>query len=795
MLSNTFKVIIRSLTRNKSFSFINLIGLVTGLTVCLFIAQFAWFEYSFERFNKNAERTFRVNHYNTSNGVFENISAGTVSGLAYAMKTTLHGIESIGRISSKAGAVVSNPSKQIRNIEKGIVYADPSIVDLLAINLIAGDGHSLLKDVQAMIVSESAARKYFGSTDIVGESLEIGFPGPNIEMKVFKIEGVFHDIPSNSHQHFDFVLAPVNEQAWNENWAWSNVSTYVRLNANADPEIFHSGLAKIVKQYHQDGKGDKYLLEPITEIRLNALDGSGRASIVNFFLALGLVVLLLAWFNYISLSTARFLENMKEVGIRKLIGASRKELVVRFLAASFIFNVLSFVCGMLLFALIWPWIVTYFQIPEVELILQIPVAYLYFSAALFLSTLMSGLYPSIFLSSFKPLQSIKGKVNEFTDRSTLRKVLVVTQLSISLVLITAVLAIKKQIDFLQHQNLGITLEQTLIIESPVLTDQATVNKYKPFRNEILQLPSVTGVTYASSFPGSEIDWHRADITLNEENAPYHYSSRIVSIGTEFLDVFNLRLITGRNFNSDNIGDQKTMLINEEAAGMFGFKKIDDAIGKFIFVGSRQFEIIGVIENYHFVSLQHKLQPILYMQGYPRNPAYAIRIHELDMRQTVAAIEQKWKETYPENVFSFYFLDEKFDLQYSSDRQLGILTGVLTALAVVLSFLGLFGLSLYTVSRRTKEIGLRKVFGASVLNIVVLFSRDYTKLVAFGCLIGVPLSYYLIDSWLQRYAYQFSLDYSLFTVPILVLMVLTFVTVSMKTTKTANKNPVESLKYE
>jgi putative ABC transport system permease protein len=795
MFSNTFEIILRNLTRNKSFSFINFIGLITAFTVCLFIAQFVWFECSFERFNNNAERTFRVNLYNTSNGVFENISAGTVSGLAYAMKTTLPGIESIGRISSKATAVVSNPGRQVKNIENRIVYADPSIVDLLAVNLIAGKRYSILRDVQAMIVSESAARKYFENTDIIGESLEIGFPGPNIEMKVFKIAGVFRDIPSNAHQHFDFLLAPASEQAWNENWAWSDVSTYVRLNANTDPEVIRSGLAKIVKQFHQDGKGDKYLLEPITEIRLNALDGSGRGAMVNFFLALGLVVLLLAWFNYISLSTARFFENMKEIGIRKLIGASRKALILKFLAESFIFNVISFVCAILIFALIWPWVATYFQIPEAELILLAPVAYLYLFAALFLSTLMSGLYPSIFLSSFNPLQSIKGKVNEFTDRSSIRKILVVLQLSISLVLITAVFAIKKQIGFLQQQNLGISLEQTLIIESPVLTDQSTIHKYKPFRNEILQSPSVAGVTYASSFPGSEIDWHRADITLNEENAPFRYSSRIVSIGAEFLDVFNLRLLTGRNFNSDNVGDQKAMLINELAAGMFGFEQVDDAIGKLIFVGSRQFEIIGVIENYHFVSLQHKLQPILYMQGYPRNPAYAIRIHQQDMIHTVAAIEQKWKETYPENVFSYYFLDEKFDLQYSSDRQLGILTGVLTALAVVVSFLGLFGLSLYTVSRRKKEIGLRKVFGASVLNIVVLFSKDYAKLVGFGSLIGVPLSYFLINSWLQKYAYQFSLDYSLFTVPVLVLVVLTFGTVSIETTRTANKNPVESLKYE
>jgi putative ABC transport system permease protein len=260
-------------------------------------------------------------------------------------------------------------------------------------------------------------------------------------------------------------------------------------------------------------------------------------------------------------------------------------------------------------------------------------------------------------------------------------------------------------------------------------------------------------------------------------------------------VFDLTLSTGRNFNPDFESDQKAMLVNGEAAAMFGFKKIDEAIGKIIFVGSRRFEIIGVVENYHFVSLQHKLQPILYMQGYPRNPAYAIKIQEEEIAKTVSIIEQKWKETYPQNVFSYYFLDEKFELQYSLDRQLGMLTGILTVLAVVVSFLGLLGLSMYTVNRRTKEIGLRKVFGATVLNIVVLISRDYGKLVGIGCLIGIPLSHYLIRQWLQKYAYQFSLDFSLFVIPILALCLLTFITVSIKTTTTANQPPVDSLKYE
>lgn len=795
MIANNIRIVFRQLIRNKSFSVINLIGLVAGLTVCLFIAQFVWFEYSFEQFNKNADRTFRVNLYNTTNGVFDEISKGTVSGLAYAMKQALPSIEAIGRLSSKEGAVVYNPAKEIRTLESSIVFADPSIVDILAINLLSGNNPKILKTTQSIIISKSIAIKYFGKSDAVGKSLEIGFPGANIEMGLFIIGGVFEDIPANSNQYFDIALSPKNEQTWNENWAWSNVTTYVRLNTNTNPKHLPEGLGKIVKQYHQDDTGDKYLLEPIRDIRLHALDGSGRATMVNFFLGLGLVVLMLAWFNYISLSTARFLESMKEVGIRKLIGASRKQLISRFLTESFVFNAISFLCAILLFVIIWPLAASYFKIPASQLILEIPQVYLFLLFALFVGVAMSGLYPAIFLSSFKPLHSLKGRVNEFTDRSTLRKVLVVTQLTVSLILITAIFGIQKQIDFIRNQNLGISLEQTVIIDSPVLTDATTVNRYEPFKNEILRLSSVSGVTYASSFPGSEIDWHRADITLNEENAPYRYSSRIVSIGTEFLGVFNLELLTGRNFSPDLESDKKTMLINEEATKMFGFKGIEDAIGKIIFIGSRRFEVIGVIKNYHFRSLQHQLQPLLYMQGYPRNPAYAIKLVGQNFTSTISTIEKQWKETYPNNVFSYYFLDEKFDSQYSTDKQIGVIVGVLTFLAVVISFLGLFGLSLYTVNRKTKEIGIRKVLGASSINIVSLLSKDYVKLVIIGCAIGVPVVYEMINKWLQTYAYRMPMDVSLFLVPVLILIMLTTLTISIKTVKSASINPIDSLRYE
>lgn len=795
MLTNNVKIAFRQLTKNKVYAAINMVGLISGIAVCLFVAQFVWFEWTFERFNLNADRTYRVNLYNTSNGVFENISTGTVSGLAHEMKQTLPGIESVGRLSSKTKGVVSNKDRHVENLENEIVYADPSIINLLGIELINSNKSVQLKDPQSIIISESAALKYFGETNATGKVLDIGFNGSNIEVKPYQVQGVFSDIPVNSHQHFDFVLPPENEQVWNENWSWSNVTTYVILQQSSEPQNLKDGLAKIVKQHHQDDTGDRYLLEPITEIRLHALDGSGRKTLVNFFIILGGVILLLAWFNYVGLSTARFLERMKEVGIRKLVGASRTQLMLQLLTESFLFNLISFSFALLLFITTWPWLAQYLQMPATSTFLSEPWAFVGILAFLIIGTLLSGLYPSLFLSSFKPLQSIKGRINRLADRSTLRKALVVVQLSITVILTTSIIAIIRQISFMRSQNLGIPLEQTIIIREPLLTDGTTAQKFEPFKNEILRLPAVTGVTYASSFPGSEIDWHRTDITLVEENTGFRYNSRIISIGTEFLDVFRLPLITGRNFNPDLESDKKAMLINEEACSMFGFKNKDDALNKLIFIGSRKFEVIGVVKNYHFRSLQYQMQPILYMQGYPRNPSYAIKVENENIAQTVAAIEDRWKQAYIGNIFTYYFLDAEFDRQYTSEKQLGTIIAGLTLLAIVISFLGLFGLSFYSVTRRTKEIGIRKVLGASVLKIIILLSRDFVKLVFVGVIIGVPFIYQGLKIWLQGYAYQMPMDVWLFVLPSAIVTLLTFVAICFQTLRAAHANPVDSIRYE
>jgi putative ABC transport system permease protein len=328
-----------------------------------------------------------------------------------------------------------------------------------------------------------------------------------------------------------------------------------------------------------------------------------------------------------------------------------------------------------------------------------------------------------------------------------------------------------------------------------MTNRQTARAFNPFVDEILKHSSIRAATHATSFPGAEIGWHRTDIKLQSEDSEHRYNSRIIAVGYNFLETFGLPLTAGRNFDPSIENDQRSMLLNEEACKMFGFQQSADALGKYVFIGSKKCEVIGVVKNYHYVSLQNKLQPILYFPGSTTNPKYAVKISGENISTTIAFLEKEWKRAYAGNVFRYYFLDDFFDHQYTTDRKLGLLVGSITSIAIIISCLGLFGLSLYAVLRRTKEIGIRKVLGASVHDVVILLSNDLGKIIIAGSVIGVPLAYYIVQLWLQRYTYKIPVDLWLFIIPLLSIIILATVTISYQTVRAARKNPVDSLKYE
>jgi putative ABC transport system permease protein len=417
------------------------------------------------------------------------------------------------------------------------------------------------------------------------------------------------------------------------------------------------------------------------------------------------------------------------------------------------------------------------------------------SVLLLAGTFTAGLYPALFLSSFKPFAALKGLVGKSAAQAAVRKTLMVVQLSASALLMTGVLAIDRQLDFMQRQTLGINIDQTLIIEGPLMHDGTSIHRFEPFKRAVSSLPGVQGVTYASSFPGGEIDWHRTDIKLRDETAEHRYDSRIISIGTDFLNVFQLPLRAGRNFDPAIESDNKTMLLSVSAARMFGFTDVEASLGEVVFIGSRRFEVIGVVDDYHYRSLQYAVEPVLYIQGYPRNPTYAIKLPTERLSDAMPMIERLWREAYSGNVFKYYFLDDRFNAQYLSDKRAGTLIMIFTVIAACISGAGLFGLSLYAVGRRRKEVAVRKVFGASVVRITVLLSSEAIRLMVLSAVLAVPLCYYGIVRWLEGYTNKMNLDVALFVIPLIVVFILVLSAIGFQTVRAARRSPVEGMRHE
>lgn len=787
------KMLLRAVQRSKAFTILNMLSLTVGLTVSMLVAQYVWFEFSFDHLGENFDRTYRINLSNSHNGVFENVSPHTVPGLAFAMEQEVPGIELTGRLSLGKRAVIHNKARKTEYREDNLAMGDSSIISLLALKFISGRQERALIQPDQILISQSAAIKYFGHATAIGNTLEIGRGGSQI--KTYTVVGVFADIPENNSHRFEILLAVDQPGAWNENWAWSDVITFIRLLPGADMAAIERGLASIVNKHHQDGKGDQYLLETVTDIRLHAMDGTGRIELVYFFMIMAVIVLALAWFNYINLSTARFIERMKEVGIRKMIGSSRRSLIWQFLIEAFFYNAFSMLFAGLCFLIVRPLLAVHLGWNIPITLLNHPYTYGILALSVAGSTMVSGLYPAWYLSSLHPLNAIKRNSSGLLDRTNLRRVIIIAQLSVTAIMMAAVLIIHDQITFMRSRNLGITIDQTLIIEEPLITDDKSVTKYETLRNQLLEISGVQKVTYASSFPGKEIDWHRTDITLPQGDPDHRYDSRIVSIGTEFIDQFGLRIVAGRNLDPLIESDRKALIISELASKMFGFASFEDAIGQEIAIGSRKFQVIGVVNDYHYRSLQNEIDPVMYMQGYPVNPSYAIKLATTRVHNILSEIEAKWKLTYSGNVFNYYFLDDFFDHQYKSDTQIGTITTLLAGVAILISCCGLFGLTLYAVNRRTKEIGIRKVMGASVGRILLLVCDEFISLTLIASVLALPVIQMSSVKWLEKYAHKAPLNIGIFAIPITAVFMLVLITTGFQTLKAARGNPVKAISQE
>jgi len=793
MLKNYLKIAWRNLRKNKVFSFINIMGLTIGITCCMMIFLYIMNEFSVDTFHKNGDSIFRVTRsFETST------SARKVPYLsapyAKALETDYAGhIKEIVRV-LPSNALIALGTKAYN--EKRIYLTDPDFFSFFSFPLVKGDPATVLKNPTSIVLTETTAKKYFGNEDPVGKTLELD---KNLQLKV---TGVAKDAPSNSHLNFDMIVPIANweNQGWLQGWLNNNLFTYVQLNTPGDQTFMEKDFPRFMDKYmgtimKQVGIHYQLSLRPLKDIYFepsSSFDPSrhGDKKMVYVFLGIAILILLIACINFTNLSTLRAVERSKEVGLRKVMGALRNNLVWQFIGEAMMLTIISCILAVGLLQLLMPFYNNLVGYPLGVAWNAWPV-YLFFLGVIITVGLLAGSYPAFFLSAFSPIEALKGKLRIGKGGSFFRQALVVVQFSISVLLIIAMIVIVTQMRYVKNKELGYDKTHTIAVR---IDNDAISEGRNIFRNELQAMSEIESVALMSGEPGGFHDIHNFEAEGQE--------GKELKLRTEFADfeyakTLGLKLIAGRDFSSQHPTDTTdAVLINRTAATTLGYTP-EQAVGKWIrnmIRDSTRRRVVGVVEDFNFLSLKDKMDALVISPSEDRR-VVLIKIKPGNIPATLERIKKAYSKAAPVYPFEYTFLDQQFDLLYKKDLQQQTILTVFAGIAIFIACLGLFGLASFTAAKRTKEIGVRKVIGSSTWNIVVLLSRDLLKPVMVATLIAIPVGYYAMNNWLQNYAYRIPVYWWIFGLAALLAAVIAIVTVSFQAVKAAMVNPVKSLRSE
>lgn len=811
MLTNYFKIAIRNLWKNKTFSLINIIGLASGLACFILITLYVADELSYDRYNKKASQIYRVNSDIVFGGNKLHMAV-TSDPMGAALKADYPQVEQFVRFFSNSYRMVKKGSSYIR--EEDVIHADSTLFDVFTLPLIAGDAKTALTEPNVVVISESTARKYFGTTEVVGKNIETD----ENNSKLYKITAVIKDIPHNSHFHFDFIFSMKNvDYGWGS-YLSNNFQTYIVLKEGTNYRAFEKNFPKYINKYvlpqakqfmninsmdefAKSGNKLDYSLMPLADIHLHSdrsaeLGVNGNIQYVYIFSAVALFVLLLACINFMNLSTARSSTRAKEVGIRKVLGTEKKALVFQFLTESTITAIISTILAVMIAWMSLSWFnnLSGKALAISELFQS---RYLFFLVALpFVVGFLAGGYPAFYLSSFKPIAVLKGKINAGSKRSALRNSLVIMQFTTSIFLIVGTIVVYRQLNFIQTKKLGFNKDQVLLVNGT----GALRNETEAFKNEVAKLPGISGAAFAGYLPISNSsrndNSYATEAVMNSKNG---LNMQTWVADYDYLPVMGMELVSGRNFSKDFGTDTSAIIINETTAKLLGY---NDPVGKKIYTDFQDqfsnrlvtYTIIGVVKNFHFESLRQTIGPLCFRLGKP-DWVTAFKVNTKDIRGVVNNVSEKWKAMAPAMPFNYQFLDEGFDNMYRVEQRTGKLGLSLAIIAIMIACLGLFGLATYMAEQRIKEIGVRKVLGASVTNIVTMLSSDFLKLVLVATIVAVPLSLWAMTTWLKDFAYRIDIGWSVYVIAALLALLIALLTVSSQAIKAALSNPVKSLRTE
>lgn len=798
-----YKIAIRNLWRNKGFSAITIFGLAIGLATCLLITLFVTDELKYEYFNKKADRIYRIDADFLVNGsTFK--ERNTPSLLGPMLQQDYPQIENYVRFLQQQHILVKKGEETL--MENNACFADSSVFDIFSLHMIAGNPLTALRTPFSMVISESMAKKYFNSTDVVGKILHTD----NINQ--YTITGVIKDVPPQSHLHFDFIRAMAQEEFSRQpEWMADNFVTYVQVRPGTTQAQLDRYLQQATKKYMENdlkkltgsdladlekkGGHFRYQSIPLKKIHLysdltNEAEPSGNIQYVYIFIITAIIILLIACVNFMNLSTARSAGRAKEVGLRKVMGSQKSSLIIQFLAESIITSCCAMLIAIVLTALLIPYLNELsgksLNINVASLTWIIPVLLL----IVIIVGLIAGSYPAFFLSSFEPVKVLKGKLSNGFKSSWLRNSLVIFQFSAAILLIVGTLVIYNQLSYIHNKQLGYNRQQVLVIENT----QALWVHAKGFRDEVLKLPGVTAGTMTNTLP-TDINMSTNIFSKDAARSPGQVTGIAEwYVDADYIPTLGMQMAQGRNFSPDMPTDTgSALIINETAARLFGFTDITD---KYLYRGDRKMKIIGIVKDFNSGSLRSKIAPAVFTLG-NYTGTMAFRINTKNIQQIINRIGELYhaRPAMQGQPFRYTFLDDNFNRLYQAEERTGKLFISFAVLAILIASLGVFGLITYAAEQRTKEIGIRKVLGASVSGIVAMLSADFLKLIALAAVIATPLAWLLMNKWLQNFAYRVNISWIVFAVSIFLMAIITMLTISFKAIRAALVNPVKSLRSE
>lgn len=820
MFRNYLKIAFRNLLKNKVYSLINIFGLAIGMAACFFIFQYVRFELSYDKFHQNADNIYRV-PITYDGGFSKGTNVANHPAVGPAMKAEFPEVIAQTRVVScnvfaKTITLAYDDGRgDVKRFNESKVFCvDPSFLTMFSFPFIEGNPASALNEPLSVVLTESMAKKYFGNTNALNKTITF------IDVPL-KVTGIVKDVPENSHIKFD-VLVPFDLKEKNfgiTEWGWPEFYNYVQLAPGTDPKKVAAKFPAFVQNHLGSRMKElnfsvKFSLQPVTDIHLKSnnsqeLEVNGSERTVYFLSIMGIFIIIIAWINYINLSTAKSMERAREVGLRKVVGATRLQLAIQFIFESFILNFIALIIAAL---------VVLISTPSFDQFIGKHIGAAFFSSGLWhqwsfwglffavfiAGALQVGAYPAFILSSFKPIVVLKGKFLAARGGISLRKALVAFQFILSILLIGGTLVVYRQLSYMRNEELGYNKDQILVVKPPAVSDSSFNSKVEYFKAELTKNPAIASMAPSADIPGKRIAARNGVRKVNEDKKQ-NFVINLLEIDKDFVPTYQMKLAAGTNLPENetvNIFETKRgkVLVNEALVAALGYKNNEAALHQEVlftsWFGDITCEIIGVVKNYHQRSLKEQYGSTLfyYNSVSPWN-YFSIRMNTKDVAKNLAYIEAQYNRIFPGNAFESFFLNEYFNRQYQADQQFGNVFGLFTMLAILVACLGLIGLSTYAIKMRTKEIGIRRVLGATTHGIVYLFSKDFIKLVGIAAVIAIPIVYIVADQWLSNFAFHIRLSWFIFVAPPLLLIVLSLLTIGWQSFKAALANPVNSLRND